>query len=273
MSEFNKRPLTTLAAELAKAISSESPREACRDGVPEISELLAKKTKDGKVERMLIYNPDAVGQWIYKKYPEKFKSVKENTDIEVEYLTAFPPKTPVCFATMFSGTAPERHGIQKYEKPVLKIDTLFDSMPRTGLKVAMVAVANQSIPRIFAERPIDYYLMPYDSEVIEKSLELIKEDKYDVIEVYNQEYDDVMHRTYPESKRSLRAIDNYAESFDKLMSAVKSYWKKHDTFVAYATDHGVHREWYGLGMHGKNIPKDMNITHFYGVIPKSRGDK
>ncbi|MFI3229804.1 MAG: hypothetical protein R3Y23_06585 [Bacillota bacterium] len=265
--EFNKQPLTTLAATLANIIETEPPKQASTTGVKEIEELVATKSTTGKVDRMLIYNPDAIGQWFYNKYKDMFKEVEANSDIAVPYITAFPPKTPVCFATMFSGAAPEVHGITKYEKPVLKIDTLFDSWVRGGKKVAMVAVANQSIPRIFADRNIDYYLLPYDGEVVEKALELIALNKYDIIEVYNQEYDDVMHRSHPESKRSFRAIEHYVESYKKLTAATAKHWAAHNTFTAFATDHGTHRMLIGLGMHGSNIPKDMNILHFYGVQP------
>ena len=133
----------------------------------------------------------------------------------------------------------------------------------------MVSVANQSVPRIFAERDVDYYLMKYDDEVVEKALRLIAEDRYDVIEVYNQEYDDKMHRSSPTSRIAVEALRHYDASFGKLMEAVEKNWKKHDVFVAFCTDHGVHKPLFGLGTHGKNIPKDMNIRHFFGVLPKS----
>ena len=265
---FHTLPLTRLAGTLAAAVGAEAPTVSDPSLVPEILDLIRTKTGSDTVDRMLLYNPDAVGTWFYRKYSDMFSAVKAHTDIEVDYLTAYPPKTPVCFATMYTGAAPAVHGIRKYEKPVLTVDTLFDSLPRSGKRVAMVAVANQSIPRIFAKRDIDYYLMPYDGEVIEKALELIAEDRYDVIEVYNQEYDDVMHLTHPQSRRAFRAIEHYNESFDRLCKAVDKHWSAHDTLIAYATDHGTHRAFFGLGMHGSNIPKDMNITHFYGVKPK-----
>lgn len=264
--EFNTFKLTNLAGTLAEIIGAERPKEA-KGEVPEIKKLVAEKA-GGKVDRMLIYNPDAVGQWVYEHFYDYFDAVRDNTDIKVDYLTAFPPKTPVCFATMFTGADPEVHGIQKYTKPVLKIDTLFDSLPRSGKKVAMVAVAGQSIPKIFAERNIDYYLMPYDGEVLEKALELIKEDKYDVIEVYQQEYDDKMHRSTPKSRSSRLALRHYNEAFKQLCAAVRENWQTHDTFVTFSPDHGVHRPLFGLGSHGANIPQDMNISHFYGVIQK-----
>jgi hypothetical protein len=234
-----------------------------------IKEIVDKKA-GGRVDRMLLYNPDAVGEWIYEKYYDLFYNVRKYTDVSVDFLTAFPPKTPVCFATMYTGAEPAVHGITHYEKPVLKVDTFFDALPDSGKKVAMVAVANQSIPRIFAELDIDYYLMKYDDEVVEKALELIAEDKYDVIEIYNQEYDDKMHRSWPTSRIAVNALRHYNASFGKLMEAVSAHWKDHDTLVAFSTDHGVHKPLFGLGAHGKNIPKDMNIRHFFGVLPKQK---
>ncbi len=263
--DFNTFPLTNLCGTLCDIIGSERPRNATGD-VPQIKKLVEEKA-NGRVDRLLLYNPDAVGQWIYEKYYDFFDNVRTYTDVTVPFLTAFPPKTPVCFATMYTGAEPAVHGIQKYEKPVLQVDTIFDALPRSGKKVALVSVAGQSMPKIYAERPIDYYLMKYDGEVIEKALELIQEDEYDVIEVYNQEYDDKMHRSWPTSPMAQNALRHYNESFGKLMHCVEKNWQNHDTFVSFSPDHGVHRTFYGLGQHGKNIPKDMNILHFYGVLP------
>ena len=267
MSDFNTLPLTDLVGTLCDVIGARRPEHA-KGEIREIKELVDRKA-GGKVDRMLLYNPDAVGQWIYDKYYDLFPQVRKYTDVSVDFLTAFPPKTPVCFATMYTGAEPAVHGITHYEKPVLKIDTFFDALPDSGKKVAMVAVANQSIPRIFAERKVDYYLMKYDDEVIDKALELIAEDNYDVIEVYNQEYDDKMHRSSPTAKIAVNALIHYNASFGKLMEAVSTFWTSHDTFVAFSTDHGVHKPLFGLGTHCKNIPKDMNIRHFFGVLPKS----
>ncbi len=263
---FNTIPLTSLAGTLCDIIGARRPKEA-KGEIAAIKELVDKKA-GGKVDRMLLYNPDAVGQWIYEKYYNYFPCVRDNTDIEVDVLTAFPPKTPICFATMYTGADPAVHGIQTYCKPVLQTDTIFDALPDSGKKVAMVAIANQSIPRIFEQRDIDYYVMKYDGDVIKKALELIAEDKYDVIEVYNQEYDDRIHYTWPTSGLARKALKHYNENFGKLMEAVKKNWTCHDTFVAFSPDHGVHKPLIGLGTHGKFIPKDMNVKHFFGVFPK-----
>lgn len=266
--KFNQRPLTTIARTITEIIGADAPKHSNNNVVDEIKKLVEEKTQSNKVDKILIYNPDAIGEWIYNKYRDRFKAVEDNSDISVSYITAYPPMTPVCFATMFTGAQPQVHGIKRYTKPRLDIDTIFDSYIRAGLKVAMVAVAEQSIPKLFAGREMDYYLLPNDKAVIDKALELIKENKYDVIEVYNQEYDDAIHRSHPQSRRALKAIDNYVSSYTKLVDATREHWKDSDTFLAFATDHGTHRAIWGLGMHYRNIPKDMNIIHFYSVQPK-----
>lgn len=264
---FNSIPLTHIAATLASVIGVEPPTLS-EGKIDCLQEYIVNKSVSKKAERVLIYNPDAIGQWIVEKYKDKFKKVLEQAPFTLNMKSVIPPKTPVCFASMYSGASPEIHGIQKYTKPVLTVCTLFDTLIKAGKKPCIVTVANQSMDLIFRERNMDYYSLCNDNAVIEKALELIKEDKYDFICVYNQEYDDVMHRTHPCSKGAVRAIEHYADSFDRLAKAVKSCWQQYDSLIAYLPDHGVHREWYFLGQHGKNIPKDMNIIHFYGVIPK-----
>lgn len=268
MTEFNDRPLTQFAATMAKLMDVEIPKQADTNYVDEVIKAVKEKTGKETVDKMLIYNPDAIGQWFFEKYNHYFEPLKPYLDIRVDYLTAFPPKTPVCFGTMFTGATPEVHGIQAYVKPVITIDTLFDSLRRANKKVAMVAIKGQSIPKIYANRDIDYYLLNYDKPVVGKALELIENSDYDVIEVYNQQYDDIMHMTHPKSIFAKKAAKNYVKYFVKLAEAVKKHWAEYNTFMTFAPDHGTHREWYGLGQHGKNIPKDMNLTHLYGVNVK-----
>ena len=62
--EFNTRPLTRLARSWANVIGAEAPLQSDTENVPEIEELVKEKTASGKVDRMLIYNPDAIGEWI-----------------------------------------------------------------------------------------------------------------------------------------------------------------------------------------------------------------
>lgn len=266
MDNFNTTPLTHLAGTFCKCMDIQPPKFAT-NYIAELTDYIISRTKHGKVDRVIIYNPDAISDYIFNNYADKFAKVKEHLTYVQPMLSMIPPKTPVCFASIYSGATPDQHGITKYKKPVLTIDTIFDALIRAGKKPCIVSVAEQSMDKIFRNRDMAYYSTVDDKTAVDKAIELIKQDQYDFICVYNQEHDSVMHLSHPLSKKSLKAIDNYCDNFDRIACAVKRYWKYHDTLVGFATDHGTHRAWYGLGDHGKNIPADMNITHLYDIFP------
>ena len=256
-----ERPsLTTLCASLCACMGVQAPEHAEAANEKFVADITGGKT----VDKIVMYNPDAVGTWIVEKYAEKFVPVRAAAPYELQMRTVFPPKTPVCFASMYTGAQPAVHGIQRYVKPVVKLDSLFDALIRQGKKPAIVAVKNSSLDKIFREREgMDYYITPYDKEAVDKGIELISGKEYDFILIYNQEYDDSIHFTHPTSRRARRALDHYAQSFKRIAEAVEASGER--TLLGYAPDHGVHREWYLLGNHGKDIPKDMEISHFYHV--------
>lgn len=263
---FNSISMTRMAASVAEAMNVEPPKEADKS-IPQVTNLV-KNTCGKPVDRILIYNPDAIGMWLYQKYTKEFAPIMERVQLAVPVATMMPSVTPVCFGSMYTGAVPAVHGIQEYAKPVIKIDTLFDAMRRAGKKVALVALEDSSMGMIFQERDIDYYIMPYDGEALEKGLELIDKDEYDMIVVYNMEYDDVMHETTPESDISYAAMNRHIDAFAKLADAVKEKWTSHDTLICCATDHGIHTNEEGFGDHGDYIEDDINVVHFYGVYPK-----
>ncbi len=265
---FHSISMTGAAATFAEALGMRKPKEAAE------AINLVKNLRDayvgGAVDRLLIYNPDAIGLWLFQKYTNDFAPVLKHTQLGVPVKTVMPSVTPVCFGTMYTGVLPQVHGIQAYEKKLITTDSLFDVAAREGKKAAIVAVADSSMSVIFKERDIDYYILPYDQEVNERALELIKEDNYDLLVVYNQEYDDTMHRTGTESTEALQAMRNHIAAFDVLANAVKRHWKQHNTMLCWATDHGIHQLENGHGMHGDDIEEDMNVMHFYGVYPKEK---
>lgn len=264
---FNSYSMTQMVASICNAMGVEKPKSADKS-LPLVDAYVESRMKGEKVDRVLIYNPDCIGHWHYQKYTDLFIPVLINTELTVPLSTVSPAWTPVCFGSMYTGASPLVHGIMKYEKPVLKTDSFFDVLPRNGKKVANVAVDHSSMAMIYQERPIDYFIMPYDGEVIEKSLQLIKEDNYDVIVAYNQEYDDMIHRTTPESPEAIAAINHHVSAFVALVEAVRENWKKHNTLVVFAPDHGNHYDAFGHGNHGEYREEDVNINHFYTIIKK-----
>lgn len=226
---------------------------------------LLKNNGIKQAKKVLIYNPDAVGMWLFQKYTEWFAPVLKHTQLGVPVCTVLPSVTPVCFGTMYTGVEPDVHGITRYEKKVLEQESLFDILSATDKKTAIVAVENSSMAIIYQNRNIDYYIMPYDEEVNLKAEILIKENNYDVIIVYNQEYDDMMHRTWPESQDSLQALRHHIDTFDRLCTACKKSWADQDSLVCWATDHGIHTNDQGHGTHGSDLEDDLNVMHFFGV--------
>ena len=158
---FNSIPITRLAASLAAAMGVEPPAEA-EPPLPLIETLVKDHCRSGIAEKMLLFCPDAIGQWLIQKYTMDFASVMRSTQLQVPFVSAFPPVTPVNFASIFTGAQPNIHGIRRYEKKLITIDSLFDAFARAGKKTALVAIKDSSMGTIFAGRDIDYYIEPDD---------------------------------------------------------------------------------------------------------------
>jgi predicted AlkP superfamily pyrophosphatase or phosphodiesterase len=215
----------------------------------------------------VMYNPDAIAMWLFQNHTADFTPVLNNTQVGVPLKTVFPSVTPVCFASMYTGTQPEIHGVKQYEKPVVITDSLFDALLRAGKRVAIVAVKGSSMSKIYAGKALDYYFETYDEEVAQRAVELIEKDTYDFISVYTQGYDDAMHLTGTESEVALEAMRSQIKIFERIALAVEANYRAHDTLLCFCTDHGVHTKETGGGTHGADIPEDMNIMHFFGIKP------
>lgn len=269
--QYNPISLTHFAATVATVFRIEPPKHA----EPPLESVCEKvrKLSPGLLDRVVIYNPDAVAQWLVRKHGAMFKSVFEHAPIELPMTTMMPSVTPVCFGTMYTGARPEVHGIQVYAKPVIKIDTLFDSLLRAGKRPVIVATEGSSMSRIFLERKMDYFIFADAHAALKKAQELIEQDQHDFIVVYNGDYDSAMHRTGTESKASLEALRFQVEGFDALAKCIKKHWTKHNTLLAFSTDHGVHDAEGSkgtIGKHGTKLPEDINILHCLGVMPQSQ---
>ena len=265
--DFNKTCITQVAATALSLLDV----TAGNDMAQPIDEVLscAKNTfGKAKCDRLVMYNPDAIAMWIYERFQKKyFSQLDSNTDLFLPMLSVFPPVTPVCFGSMYSGLQPSQHGIQSYVKPVLKCETIFDRLLAAGKKVAIVSTAGDSISLIFLERQMDYFIYKSVKECNAKAAELIKKDEYDLIVLYNTDYDYWMHRSSPTGIFAKNALKKNIAEYLTLKALIQSEWKgKHQTALAFAPDHGCHR-WLGLlGKHGINEPCDMNTIHFWSFI-------
>lgn len=262
--QLNSFSLTGIASALAAALGVEAPAQAespnsqliglVRDGVP-----------GGKVDRVLMYNPDAIAMWIYQKYTALFNDAVKHAQLAIPLQTVMPSVTPVCFGSMYTGAYPQVHGIRRYEKPVIKIDTLFDALIRADKKCAIIGDPQCSLSHIFLEREMDYFRLETIEEINAKAMELIERDEHDLIVVYNGNYDATMHKTGPESEEAIAQLKDNVRTFDILVEKVRTCWKQHNTLYAFAMDHGCHEIDGGCGAHGLDMPEDLNILHLYGL--------
>lgn len=262
----NETSLDTLCAALAYAAGIAPPAQAA-EPTPALMEYIASTLGSGKADRVFMYNPDAIAQWLYQKYPQLLREVTALTDVQIPFCTVMPSVTPVCFGTMYTGAQPEVHGIRRYEKPVITIDTIFDSLIRSGKRAAIVAENDCSLSKIYLQREMDYYFYDTVPEVNAKAAELILADEYDFIVVYNGNYDTLMHKFGPESIEALSELRSNAQTYAMFDSLIRTHWTKHNTLMGFAMDHGCHEIDGDAGSHGLDMDEDLNILHFYKIHP------
>ena len=269
MAELNSYSLKGLCAALCQVMGVEPPAYA---EAPDERLLAFVKEMfgDKKLDRLVMYNPDAVAEWIMEKYHDYVAALENGNSIKMPFCTVMPSVTPVCFATMYTGALPEVHGICKYERPVLEIDTMFDAFARAGKRVALIASPRCSIGMIFLNRDIDYYLVPSVAEANAKGAQLILEDQYDFILIYNGNYDYVMHKTGPESMASIAELRANVYAYTTFCEMVREHWQGHNTLIGFAMDHGCHEIDGDAGSHGLDMPEDLNICHVYRAYPAQK---
>ena len=259
---INEKSLDSLCGALSYAMGIEAPKEANKAS-EELCAYVDKSFDGKKADRIFMYNPDAIATWIYEKYPELFRQADSRAELKLPLCSVMPSVTPVCFGTMYTGAQPEIHGIQKYEKPVISIDTIFDALIRAGRKPVIVASKNSSLANIYLEKNMDYFPVDDCDGANAKAAELILRDEHDFYVVYNGNYDATMHKNGPESVAALSEIRANCRTFAMFSEMIKTHWKNHNTLVGFAMDHGCHEIDGDCGSHGLDMPEDLNITHLY----------
>ena len=220
---------------------------------------------EGKNEKTFIYCPDAVGEIHRQHYPDFLARVEKVAGIRLLSSGVMPSVTPVCFGTIFSGASPEVHGIRQYAKPVLEVETLFDSAVKAGKKVAIVAVNSCSIDMIFRKRKVDYYSLCTDARCREITEKIMRSDDYDMIISYSTDYDHYSHKTGCDSETSVTALKTCVEYFEDYARLTDELWGKYNRTLVWAPDHGNHPVSETSGTHGTNTADDMLVNHFYRI--------
>lgn len=240
--------------------------EVC--GAAEIAEVVDQaqhltEGEPGMIRRTLIFCPDAVGEIQRRKYPDLLEQVERLAGMRFLSAGVVPSVTPACYATIFSGASPQIHGIQKYDRPILAIPTIFDAFAEAGKSVAIVAVNNCSIDSIFRKRKVDYYSTRSDAIAHRITRRLIAEDEYDVIVSYYTSYDHISHKQGGYSPEAAEALAVAVEYFKTLVADTDMHWKEYPRCVTWTPDHGNHVVDEHASSHGQNIPEDMLVNHYY----------
>ena len=220
---------------------------------------------EGKNEKTFIYCPDAIGEIHYQHYPDELKKVERLAGIRLLSSGVMPSVTPVCFGTIFSGASPEVHGIKQWTRPVLTVETLFDSAVAAGKKAAIVSVNYCSIDLIFRKRKIEYISTVSDASSRDFAEKLLRWYDYDLIVCYSTDYDHLSHHTGCDSEESVTALKTCVRYFEDFVRLTDEIWGKYNRTVIWAPDHGNHPVNEKSGTHGANCPEDMLVNHFYRI--------
>lgn len=255
--------LANVPATICKAMNIPLMEGAETQPINEVIDLLKGET----VERCLFFSPDAVGAWIFDKYPQYTEKLMDVYALKQPLSSVMPSVTPVCYATMIAGVMPEVHGIQKYEKYPITVETIFHALKAAGKKGCIIAKTDSSCEIIFRNAPCDVIETESDKDAHQKALEIIEKDEYDLILVYECEYDDNMHATQPETDFALGALKYNAESAIELIAAAKKKWEGKKALITFSPDHGIHTDPVTkLGTHGTSLDEDLKIYHLFGVL-------
>jgi hypothetical protein len=255
--------IQSVAPSLCALLGLQAPERSEVPAPEDLVDANADQPGSGPYRRALVFCPDAIGEHLDGHCPAAISRVRSSAPFWIGLSASFPPKTPVCFASMFTGASPSVHGITRYEKPVIRCDTVFDCAVRSGRRAAIVAVRDSSIDIIFRNRGIDYFPMPGDREVTGMAGEIMGAGRHDLIVAYQQAYDDALHESGPFSSASLEAVERHAGDFVALVDCAERYWKGSGWIAAFTPDHGAHETPDGRGDHGEDIPADMHVRHYW----------
>ena len=255
-----------LTATVCTLCGIELPQQCAGTPIPAVIDQ-GDKLMDGvgKTQKVVLFCADALGEHQRKHYVDDFARIEKIAGFRILSTSVMPSVTPVCYGSIFSGAAPCVHGIEKYEKPVLKIDTMFDAFARAGKNVAICAINSCSIDMIFRNRNVDYYSFRTDKGSFDQAMNLIENCNYDLIVCYMTDYDSKMHHFGPFSAECDEQARLAADRFTALAAQMDKCWKNYNRALVFVPDHGGHQVDETHGTHGFDIPEDMLVNHFYRI--------
>lgn len=275
----SKEPnLTNFAATLLNAMGINAPMHMSGAVLPLAEEIRAKA--GGDVEKAFIFHVDAVPAYIVEAYPELFEAVRRHTQICGDFNAVMPSITPVCFGAMYSGAYPDENGVPCYLPPTLTPEliqprisctTVIEALVQAGKKVAVFTCSNGCIASMLYGRGADMFIIDGDDDeaMYRAADEALKQDRYDVIFLYQLSFDYTQHEYGPKSAEALNVLKTLTGRFESIAQHACAVWKDYRRLIVFNSDHGcheVHDDSNHKGMHGDEIPEDMQMKWFFGAF-------
>jgi len=234
-----------------------------------LEEAVALMKDQPKIEKVLIFCPDATGKFVVDQYPEDWKPLVESSTFTSVGTNVLPSVTPVCFGAIFTGCPPEVHGIQKYNDKYqpnpIKVETLFDAFTAAGKKPIIIASKGCSIDLIFRGHKVEQITVQTSQEAVDATKKLLREGNYDLILCYDGNYDSVMHGNGVFHEKSVAAMRDSIRWYMELVAVADEVWANQKHLTAFLPDHGAHDLPSGKGTHGSAQTCDAVVQHFYRV--------
>ena len=99
------KTIASIATTICTLMGTENPRLSTEPPLDEIFSEAKRILEGEKIDRCLIYAPDAIGEALYRDQRDQFVGVERLAPTSILLRSMVPPKTPVCFASMFTARA------------------------------------------------------------------------------------------------------------------------------------------------------------------------
>ena len=86
---YNSLPITGVAKTITDIVGISAPKEAAAS-IDIVRNSTKMFFKDEKIDRVFIYNPDAVALWLFQKYTALFEKAILQSNIQLPMLSVMP---------------------------------------------------------------------------------------------------------------------------------------------------------------------------------------
>ncbi len=224
--------LTAVAPTIAAAFGLPAPKEAVSPPIDTVCASL------GRCERVALIVLDAFGVALWehaRRLTPHFNGLAEQHLLRLESVS--PPVTPVCFATLASGAAPQVHQLRD-RRDELRAQTVFQVLREAGLTSAVVG-QDRSSARLVWSRFADYARVAgsnTDDELLDLCLRVVEQRNPNLLATQLLDIDDAGHAHGPFSARTVEAIG----LTDARLARLCSFLGGRGYAVLVTADHGQH---------------------------------